>query len=548
MATSTVRTVTHDLLRKLGLTTFFGNPGSTEETFLKDFPADFTYHLALQEASAIAIADGYAQATGKPALVNVHTAAGLGNAMGNLITASLNKTPLIITAGQQTREMLLMEPWLTNVDATQLPRPWVKWAYEPARPEDVPGAFMRAYATAMQAPAGPVFLSLPLDDWDKPLDGPAVLRTVSRRGAPDLDRLREFADILSKASAPALIYGAAIDRGQGWPAAVALAEKLGATVFAAPASERCPFPETHPLYAGGLPFAIGPLCARLKGHDVAIVIGAPVFRYYPYVAGDYLPQGTRLLHISDDPAETARASVGDSLVADPVLSTRALIDLVKAPARPATASRVAPAPHRMAPHPARHPDQPPGGVDGVPTAADVFAALAEVRPAHCVLVEESPSNLADLHRHWPITEPETFFTFASGGLGWNLPASVGIALGERDAGRGRPVIVVIGDGSFQYSVQSLWTAARNKLPIVFIVLRNGEYGILKSFAVLEETPGVPGLDIPGLDIVRLAEGYGCAAERIVDLDALKARVTQGFAGDGPVVIEVPIDPSIPPLI
>jgi benzoylformate decarboxylase len=322
MATSTVRTVTHDLLRKLGLTTFFGNPGSTEETFLKDFPADFTYHLALQEASAIAIADGYAQATGKPALVNVHTAAGLGNAMGNLITASLNKTPLIITAGQQTREMLLMEPWLTNVDATQLPRPWVKWAYEPARPEDVPGAFMRAYATAMQAPAGPVFLSLPLDDWDKPLDGPAVLRTVSRRGAPDLDRLREFADILSKASAPALIYGAAIDRGQGWPAAVALAEKLGATVFAAPASERCPFPETHPLYAGGLPYAIGPLCARLKGHDVAIVIGAPVFRYYPYVAGDYLPQGTRLLHISDDPAETARAPVGDSLVADPVLSTR----------------------------------------------------------------------------------------------------------------------------------------------------------------------------------------------------------------------------------
>lgn len=548
MATSTVRTVTHDLLRKLGLTTFFGNPGSTEETFLKDFPADFTYHLALQEASAIAIADGYAQATGKPAIVNVHTAAGLGNAMGNLITASLNKTPLIVTAGQQTREMLLMEPWLTNVDATQLPRPWVKWAYEPARPEDVPGAFMRAYATAMQAPAGPVFLSLPLDDWDKALDGAAVLRTVSRRVAPDLERLKAFADILSGAAAPALIFGAAIDRGHGWPAAVALAEKLGATVFAAPASERCPFPEDHPLYAGGLPFAIGPLSARLKGHDVAIVIGAPVFRYYPYVAGDYLPDGTRLLHISDDPAETARAPVGDSLVSDPVLATQALVDLVTAPARPATASRVPPAPHRMAPHPARHPDQPPGASDGVPTAADVFAALAQVRPEHCVLVEESPSNLADLHRHWPITEPETFFTFASGGLGWNLPASVGIALGERDTGRGRPVIVVIGDGSFQYSVQSLWTAAQNKLPIVFIVLRNGEYGILKSFAVLEETPGVPGLDIPGLDIVRLAEGYGCAAERIVDLDALKARVTQGFAGDGPVVIEVPIDPSIPPLI
>jgi benzoylformate decarboxylase len=543
LAASTVRDVTYDLLRKLQLTTFFGNPGSTEETFLKNFPRDFTYHLALQEASAIAIADGYAQATGRPAIVNVHTAAGLGNAMGNLITASLNKTPLIVTTGQQTREMLLMEPWLTNVDATQLPRPWVKWSYEPARPEDVPAAFMRAYAIAMQAPAGPVHLSLPLDDWDKPCAGPAVVRTIGQRVAPDIERLKAFVEQLSNAQSPALIFGAAIDRGQGWPAAIALAEKLDATVWAAPASERAPFPETHPLYAGGLPFAIGPLSERLKGHDLAIVIGAPVFRYYPYVAGDYLPEGMTLLHISDDPAETARAPVGDSLVADAVLATEALVDLVT----PRTRSRtVAPLAHRMAPQPP-HPAPSRAAAD-VPTAAEVFAALAEVRPDHAVLVEESPSNLADLHKAWPITEPATFFTFASGGLGWNLPASVGIALGERDTGRNRPVLMVIGDGSFQYSLQALWTAAQNKLPIVFIVLRNGEYGILKSFAVLEETPGVPGLDIPGIDIVSLARGYGCDAERISDLDALKTRVSTGFAGDRPCVIEVPISQSIPPLI
>lgn len=549
MTASTVRSVTHDLLRKLDLTTFFGNPGSTEETFLKDFPKDFTYHLALQEASAIAIADGYAQATGKPALVNIHTAAGLGNAMGNLVTASLNKTPLIVTAGQQTREMLLMEPWLTNVEPTMLPRPWVKWAYEPARPEDVPAAFMRAYATAVQAPAGPVFLSLPLDDWDKPFSGPpAVVRTASRRSAPDPERLRDFAALLSGAAAPALIFGAAIDRGHGWPAAVALAEKLGATVFAAPASERAPFPEDHPLYAGGLPFAIGPLAEHLKGHDVAIVIGAPVFRYYPYVPGDYLPEGLRLLHISDDPAETARAPVGDSLVGDAVLATQALTDLVTAPASPAKASRHPPLEQRMAPHKPRHPGPAPGGKGGLPTAADVFAALAEVRPAHAVLVEESPSNLADLHHWWPITEPQTFFTFASGGLGWNLPASVGIALGERATGRNRPVLLVVGDGSFQYSLQALWTAAQNRLPMVFLVLRNGEYGILKSFAVLEETPGVPGLDIPGIDIVSLAKGYGCEAERITDLAALKRKVTAAFSGPGPCVIEVPISPDIPPLI
>jgi len=254
---TTVRDVTYQLLREFGLTIVFGNVGSTEETFLKNFPSDFRYVLALQEASVIGIADGYAQATRRPALVNVHTGAGLGNAMGNLLTAFQNKTPLIVTAGQQTREMLLMEPWLTNLDPTMLPRPWVKWAYEPVRAQDVPAAFMRAIATALQPPSGPVFLSLPLDDWEKPCEGPAVVRSVGTRIAPDRDRLAEFAESLSRAASPVLIYGAAIARGNGWKEAVAFAEALGAPVWAAPASERTPFPEDHPLYCGGLPFATG---------------------------------------------------------------------------------------------------------------------------------------------------------------------------------------------------------------------------------------------------------------------------------------------------
>jgi len=165
---STVRDVTFNLLRECGLTTVFGNVGSTEEAFLENFPSDFRYVLGLQETSVIAMADGFAQATCRPALVNVHTAAGLGNAMGGLVTAYMNKTPLIVTAGQQAREVLLLEPWLTNVEPEVLPRPWVKWSYQPVRAQDVPAAFMRAIATALQPPAGPVFLSLPLDDWDQP--------------------------------------------------------------------------------------------------------------------------------------------------------------------------------------------------------------------------------------------------------------------------------------------------------------------------------------------------------------------------------------------
>jgi benzoylformate decarboxylase len=537
-----VRDVTYQLLRELGLTTIFGNVGSTEETFLKNFPKDFRYVLAPQEASVLAMADAFAQATRRPALVNLHTTA-TANAMGNLATAFQNKTPLIVTAGQQTREMLLMEPWLTNIEPTMLPLPWVKWAYEPVRAEDIPAVFMRAVATAVQPPAGPVFLSLPLGDWEKPCDSPAVVRTVSQRIAPDPVRLAEFAKALSEAESPVLIYGAAIARGNGWDQAVAFAEKLGAPVWAAPASERAPFPEDHSLYSGGLPFAIESLSKKLEGHDVALAIGAPVFRYYPYVPGPYVPAGMRLLHISDDPAETARAPVGDSLLGDAVLSLESLKELLGC-CNPKTAKAREAVAHRMAPHA-------PGSTrasDGRLTAAQVFRALHEVRPANTILIEESPSNLPDLHAAWPITEPDTFYTFASGILGWNLPAAVGIALAERDSGRNRPVIAIIGDGSFQYSVQSIWTAAQLHLPILIVVPSNQEYCILKSFAVLEETPGVPGLDIPGLDIVSIARGYGCDAERLDDLDAIKKTAVAAWGKSKPTVLEIPISAQVPSLI
>ncbi len=541
-ATPTVRDVTYELLRKLGLTTVFGNPGSTEETFLKNFPDDFRFVLALQEASVIGIADGYAQAVHRAALVNVHTAAGLGNSMGNLMTAFLNRTPLIVTAGQQSREMLLMEPWLSNIEPEMFPKPWVKWAYQPVRPEDVPAAFMRAYAAAIQPPAGPVFLSLPLDDWEVPALGPAELRSVATRIAPDPSRLAELARAIDSAEHPALVFGAAVARGGGWGEAVALAEKLAAPVWAAPASERAPFPETHPLYIGGLPFAKGPLAEKLGGHDLIVVFGAPVFRYYPFVEGAYLPDGAGLWHITDDPEEAARAPVGESLLADAVLTIEQLTPLISAHRRERPLSTALA--HRMAPHP----PCPPTGSGEKLSARAVFETLRASCPPEAVLVEESPSNLSDLHAAWPIEHPDSFYTFASGGLGWTTPAAVGIALGERDTGRNRPVVAVIGDGSFQYSIQSIWTAAQHRLPVLFVVMRNAEYAILKSFAVQEDTPGVPGLDLPGLDVVSLANGYGCAAARPSTAGAVAAEVAAALRRRGPTVLEVPIDPAVPPLL
>jgi benzoylformate decarboxylase len=526
-----IQDVTYDLLRSLGLTTVFGNPGSTEETFLKNFPDDFTYVLGLQEASVMAMADGFAQSTGKPALVNVHTGAGTGNAMGSLVAAYKGNTPVIVTAGQQTREMVLCEPYLTNTAETLLPQPWVKWAYEPKRAEDVPAAFMRAYAVALQPPAGPVYLSIPLDDWDKPALGPAVIRTVSHRVSPDPQRLRGFAQRINAAKRLALVFGPEVDRAGAWDAGVAFAEKVGAPVYGSALPDRASFPEDHRLYQGPLPMTIAGATETLRGHDLVVVIGAQVFRYYPYVAGEYLPEGTELLQITADPGLAGAAPVGDSVLGDALLALEQLVDLVDD-----HSDRSVPTAQR-----------PTGAVDvtgSAPLSADaVWATLKTVKPADSPLVTESTSTMAQQLRFLPSTRPASFFATASGGIGWGVPGAVGVALGDRARGVKRTVVATIGDGSFQYSVQAIWTAAQHKLPIVFVVMRNGEYSILKSFAVLEKTPGVPGLDLPGLDIASIAAGFGCRAVNVDNTEKLAHEFTAALQADGPTVIVVPTKPQ-----
>ncbi|QLA14067.1 benzoylformate decarboxylase [Desulfolutivibrio sulfodismutans] len=542
----TVRDVTFDLLRRLGVTTIVGNPGSTEEAFLADFPSDFQYILALHESCVVGVAEGLSQGLRAPVVVNVHTNAGLGNAMGNLITAALGKTPLIVTAGQQTRAMLLGEPFLANTDAEALPKPWVKWSYEPRRAKDVPAAFMRAYAMAVQPPAGPVFLSLPMDDWDEPMDAVDVFRTVSMRQAPDPERLALCVDLIGGSRNPVLVYGGDVARCGAWEEGVALAERLGAPVWLAPLPERVSFPQNHPLYAGVLPPAIAPLGAALAGHDLVVVIGAPVFRYYPFVPGKCLPDGARLLHITDDPAEAARAVVGDSLLGDAKLVLAALARHVSArparvsnPSRPSRLAQAAPVvPGGPAPESAADDAAPLPAM----TAQQVFAAMSEAAPDACVIAFEAPSFMAAFSQS-PIgrmARPDSYYMTASGGLGWAMPAAVGHALAERRTGRNRPVVVIIGDGSFQYAVQSIWTAVQHRLHVTFVALKNGCYGILKSFAAQMGLSGVPGLDIPGIDIAALGKGYGADAHRCETADQVRDRFAAAMTAGGVTVIEAVI--------
>ncbi|MEU5059925.1 MULTISPECIES: benzoylformate decarboxylase [unclassified Streptomyces] len=528
---STVRSVTYDLLRTLNLTTVFGNPGSTEQPFLQEFPEDFTYVLALQEASVIAMADTFAQVTGRPALVNLHSSAGMGNAMGNLVAAYHGSTPLIITSGQQHRELVIGDPYLGNREATTLPKPWVKWSYEPARAEDVPEAFMRAYAQALQPPTGPVYLSIPMDDWKRPLAGFPRVRTVSDRVAPDIARLRAFADRISASRRPALVFGPEVDRAGGWDAAVALAEKLRAAVYGAPLLDRASFPEDHPLFGGPLGMSVKAISDRLTGHDLVVVIGAEVFRYYPYVPGNYLPDGTELLQITGNPAVAAAARVGDSLLGDPKTAIKLLLDMITE------------GPARTAPEPMPRPRELPQTPNSPLTPPEVYATLSRVRPPDAAIVNESTSTMAQQIEWLPTVRSGSFFATASGGIGWGTPAAVGVALGDRERGVERPVVGLIGDGSFQYSVQAIYTAAQHNLPIVYVVMRNQEYSILKSFAVLEETPGVPGLDLPGLDIASVARGFGCRAVDVETTEDLEREFKSALTAGTTTVIVVATQPQ-----
>jgi benzoylformate decarboxylase len=528
-----VREAFFDMARQLGLTTVFGNPGSTEETMLEHYPNDFKYVLALQEANAIAMADAYSQITAKPVLVNLHTAAGMGNAVGNLETAWYNRAPLIVTAGQQTREMLLHEPYLVNPDIHDIARPFVKWAYETTRPDDAPGALMRAYALAMQAPRGPVFLSIPMDDFEKPYTGNNTVRSIQGRAGADPVLLAPVIEALKASKAPVLVIGGAVDQLGGWEDGIRLAEKLKAHVWAPPTEGMPGFPEIHPLYQGTLPSAIKPAGEALRGADVVVVIGAPVFRYYPYVAGEVIPQGVKLFQITDNPADIGSAWVGDGFLADPARACAVLAD-----ALPST-ERTAPPPKQALPLPES---------GKIITPDYLYHTLAKVRPEGSVIAQESLSTMKALRLRLPTSRSRSFLSMSSGVLGYGLPAGVGAALALRSLGENRKVLCILGDGSSNYVIQSLWTAAQHEADVLFVILRNGAYNILKSFQNLLKTPGVPGLDLPGIDFVHLANGYGLTAERVSDPTALEEVLRAGVVRKGPHLIEVTVDATVPPLI
>lgn len=515
-----VREVTFDLFRQWGVDAIFGNPGSTEVPMFRDFPDDFRYFLGLQESVVVGMADGYAQATGKAAVVNLHSAAGVGHALGNIYTAFRNQTPLVITAGQQARSILPFDAFLSADQAAEFPKPYVKYSIEPARAEDVPRALARAYEMAMQTPRGPVFVSIPVDDWDRETEFLSPREVVSTR-YPDPGMIAEIAAALDGAERPALVVGAAVDRDNAWDQIISLAELQSSKVYIAPHANRCSFPEGHKLHAGFLPTAREKIVTMLGGHDVIVVIGAPAFVYHVEGDGPHIPPGSTLYQITESPDVASWTPTGNSLVADVRPAIEALLSVCKG------SDRAAPEPRPEAPAAAAN-------SEGVITGDLLFETLAAVRSPDTLLVEESPTNTGARQAYVKVNCPGSVFKGASGGLGFAMPAAVGVAIAQTD----RRVIGILGDGSAMYSVQSLYSAAQLGLSLTFIIVNNRSYRAIEHFAGYFQMMGAPGTKLPSIDFVGIAEGMGVRGERVERPEDLEEALLRALSAEGPSLLEV----------
>ena len=521
----TVKQATLELLRSFGIKKVFGNPGSTELPFLSDWPEDIDYVLALQEASAVGMADGYAQATRNAGFVNLHSAAGLGNALGNIYTAHRNHTPLVITAGQQARSILPLQAFLYAERASEFPRPHVKFSVEPARAEDVPAAIARAYHVAMQPPCGPTFVSIPIDDWTHPAQ-PLPARQVSREYGPAPEAMRALATALEKSERPAFVVGPAVDRAAAVELMVRVAEKAKVSVWVSPFSARCSFPERHPQFSGFLPASPGQLSEALRSHDLVVVIGAPVFTFHVEGHASIFDGATTLYQITDDADAAAVTPVGNSIIATMRPALAMLLELL------GETRRAMPAGRKLPP--------PPAAADPIPVEF-LLHTLRTAMGDKAALVEEVPSHRPAMHQFMPMPGADSFYTMASGGLGFSLPASVGMALGRPE----RRTVCLIGDGSAMYSIQALWTAAQRKLPLTVVVINNQGYGAMRSFSQVMQVRNVPGLDLPGIDFVKIAEGHGCQAARVNRAAELAPALKHALAHDGTSLVEVIVDSAVP---
>lgn len=548
-----------ELLHGSGVKYIFGNPGTTELPLNEALVTDrrFQYILGLQEVPVMGMADGYAMASGQLAVVNLHISCGLGHAMGILYNAFREGTPLLVTAGQQDRRLKFEEPILAG-DMVSVTKPWTKWSCEVSRVQDLPNAVRRAVQIALTPPTGPVFLSLPIDVQMEITEGLDLTppRVPNARVRPPIESLQRAIEVLFSAKNPAILAGSRVVERDAVQELVNVAELLGAPVIAEPGTThgRLPFPCDHPLYGQGLPLWSPEVRERLREYDALFVVGMDLLRLYVYYDPPRpIPEHIRLVQLDEDPYQLGKnypldvGIVGDTKagLADLGTMLKLIDNQLTPPQRELIAARkVRHAAHHDADREklkariAADRDQRPL------TPLALMGALANILPPDVAVIEEAVTTTnTTFERLGTLKNTSGYFGHRGWALGWGL----GVAIGAKLAWPERPVLALLGEGAAGYGIQGLWSAAKYRLPVVFVICNNAQYQILKIGAKGLQLPHAlkdqyEGLDLTGpeVDFVKVAEGFGVQAKRISEPDELCAAVQAAWQGNRPLLIDVPI--------
>ena len=544
-----------EILRGAGVDYLFGNPGTTELPFLDALDGSgLTYVVALQEATAAAAADGYAQASGRLGVVNLHVAPGLANALSIVHNASRAKTPLLVTAGQQDSRLLLDAPILAG-DMVKMTEGLTKWSYELRNAAEAPSALRRAIHLALAPPTGPVFLALPMDLMNEPCDDRGAARgPVALRPTAEPEAIARAGSLLARAKAPAIVAGDGVARAGAQAELVALAETLGAAVHGEPIHRRLSFPGDHALWRGGQYPTSTATGKALERFDVVLVVGANVFTWLFHAPGAPFGAAQTIIQIDDDAREIGRSyPVALGIVAG---VRGALSDLHEAvakrqddAARGAARERLVTLGRARDEHVRRLAAAADASAERVPIAPEyLMGMLGTLLPPDALVVDESASSLSHVLRHLPFRAGSDFFGSKTGTLGWAMGAALGVQLAHPR----RRVVATIGDGSVMYAPQALWTAAHYTLPVTYVVANNASYAILKSGMLAFGLPGAkrgvfPGMDLvsPEIDYVALARSMGVLAERVDKPAALREALLRALDHPGPALVDVAIDRAVP---
>jgi benzoylformate decarboxylase len=544
------------ILTHAGITTIFGNPGTTELPLNDALGRDlrFRYVFGLHEIPVVAAADGFAMASGQVAVVNLHTACGLGNAMGMLYNAHIEGTPLLVTAGHQDTRLRFDEPVLVG-PLVEMARPLTKWAVEVHRVEDIPNATRRAMQVALTPPTGPVFLALPLDvqmaaAYGLDTSPPWI---PDRRVRPPRESLQQAAQLLANATNPIILAGSRVTESGATRELVSLAETIGAVVYSESGTNhgRFPIPTGHPLYGGPLPLWSQDIREKVASADLLVVVGMNLLKLYIHTdAARPIPEGMPVVHLDCDPAQIGKNfPVAVGLIGDPKAG---LAELVYEIDRRMTPEAVAAAGERGQRHATRREAEQASLRAKIAEQPDtrpmsslaMMGALARATPPDSAFVQEAPTAHHNVfERLGVLSDPAAAF----GHRGWALGWGIGCALGVKLAWPQRPVLALVGDGSAMYGIQGLWTAARHQIPVTFVIANNTGYKILEVCGDVLNLPGLvlpscPGmrLDTPAVDFVGLARSLGVESHRIAEPDELSERVRASLAGDRPILFDVPV--------